>query len=191
MWTHLDNKKIILGSKSPRRKELLENLGITFEVKTIEFDESYPKNIPISEITKYLAKKKASNYSINKNEILIVSDTIVEIDNRILEKPKTEQDAREMLVKLSNNSHNVHSSLGIKTDTSEIYLNDTTNVFFNSISEQEIEYYIKHYNVMDKAGSYGIQDWIGFAKIQKIEGSYYTVMGMPTHLLYEELQRIQ
>jgi len=188
MWGNLKNKSIILGSKSPRRNELLKSLGIDFKVQTYDFDESYDQDLAIDKITDYLVRKKASNFELKSNEILIVCDTLVVNNNQILEKPKNKDEAFNMLNELSGNSHLVYTSLGIKSLNNEIYKTDSAKVFFNELSSDEINFYVDNFLPFDKAGSYGIQEWIGFAKIAKIEGSFFTIMGLPTAILYEELK---
>ena len=158
----LENYKIILGSKSPRRKELLSGLNLDFSIKTIEVDEQYPNTLKGEEIPMYLSKLKADNYAIKSGELLITADTIVYLDGEVYGKPCSKEEARHMLQKLSGNTHEVTS--------------------------QEIEYYLDKYKPYDKAGSYGIQEWIGYIGISHIEGSYFNVMGLPVQKLYQTLK---
>jgi septum formation protein len=181
--------KILLASNSPRRKELLQNLGFDFQVVSIECDEIYPQNLAVEKIAEYLSELKANSFrNLEKDEVLITADTIVSLENEILGKPKNEEDAKEMLRKLSGNTHEVYTVFTVKSIEKCISKTDVATVKFDKISEVEIEYYIKNYKPFDKAGSYGVQEWLGMAKIEKIEGSYYTIMGLPTHLVYSVLK---
>lgn len=181
-------KKILLASQSPRRKELLESLGYQFEVIKFSCDESFPSSLPASEVAGYISQKKADFYQdLKKDELLITSDTIVVLDNEILGKPNDYDDAFRMLKKLSGRTHDVYSGITIKTTSETITRIDRAIVTFSEISDDEVHFYLEYFHPYDKAGSYGIQDWLGMAKISKIEGSYYTIMGLPTHLIYEEL----
>jgi septum formation protein len=181
--------KILLASNSPRRKELLQNLGFDFQVVSIECDEIYPENLAVEKIAEYLSELKANSFrNLEKDEVLITADTIVSLENEILGKPKNEEDAKEMLRKLSGNTHEVYTVFTVKSIEKCISKTDVATVKFDKISEVEIEYYIKNYKPFDKAGSYGVQEWLGMAKIEKIEGSYYTIMGLPTHLVYSVLK---
>jgi septum formation protein len=187
MLLNLINKKIILGSQSPRRKELLQNIGVEFTTQKVDFDESYPSDLKLKKVTQFLVNKKLQCFDLKKNEILIVSDTIVVSKNKILEKPNNEHQAKEMLSRLSNSKHLVYTSVGIKSTEKEVIFTDVTKVYFNEILPLEIEHYVSNFKPFDKAGSYGIQDWLGICKISKIKGSFYTVMGLPTHLVYQYL----
>ena len=181
--------KILLASNSPRRKELLQNLGYDFDVVSINCDEVFPENLEPSKIAGYLSELKSAAFrNVESDEILITADTIVVLGSEILGKPKNNQEAKLMLQKLSENVHQVYTAITIKTKTETITKTDVANVFFNEISEKEIEYYINHFKPFDKAGSYGIQEWLGMAKIKKIEGSFYTIMGFPMHLVYDILK---
>ncbi|WP_203229463.1 Maf family nucleotide pyrophosphatase [Aureibaculum marinum] len=185
----LKNYKIILGSQSTRRKELLKNLGLTFDTVTIDIDEDYPKYLHGNEITSYLAKLKADTYSevLADNEMLITADTIVRAAGKVLGKPKDSAEAKQMLLFLSERLHEVITSICIKTKDKSIIINDTTAVHFKKLTEEEIDYYITKYKPYDKAGAYGIQEWIGYIAVNKIEGSFYTVMGFPVHKFYKEM----
>lgn len=187
MFKNLANKKIILASKSPRRQELLRGLGIPFEIRTKEIDENFPNTIDASDVASFLAQKKAEAFKLSIDEILITSDTAVLLTNRILNKPQNTEEAIEMLKSLSGKTHKVCTGVCIKSIEKEVLFSDFTSVTFKPLSTDEIEYYIKHFKPFDKAGSYGIQEWIGFIGIEKIEGCYYNVMGLPLSKLYQEL----
>ena len=183
------NYKIFLGSKSPRRQELLKNLGFDFEIFTIETEEIFPSDLKKEEVTNHLAKLKAKAYEgqLAENELVITADTIVWHNDTVLGKPKNEKEAFDILKSLSGDSHRVYTSVCIKSKVKEVVFSDCTTVFFSALSDEEINYYITNYKPFDKAGAYGIQDWIGLRAIKKIEGSYYNVMGLPTEKLYEAL----
>lgn len=183
-------KKIILASNSPRRQEYLKLLHIPFEIKVFEVEEIYPNELKDKEITEFLALLKANNFKdkLNDDEILITSDTIVWLENEAIGKPKDFENAVEILQKLSGKTHEVITSFVLKSNAKiEIY-SEVTEVTFRELSLLEIEFYIKEYKPFDKAGSYGIQDWIGLIGITNINGSYSNVVGLPTHLLYEKLK---
>ena len=186
------DKHFILASASPRRQELFKTLNIPFTIQLKPINEIYPQTLKASEITNYLAvlKARAFENTLAKNEVLITSDTIVWHNNSALEKPKNKDAAIAMLQQLSNNSHQVITSVCIKTNTSEKVFFDTTTVHFKKLSLKEIIYYVENYKPYDKAGAYGIQEWIGFIGVTKLEGSYFNVMGLPVHKLYEELKKI-
>lgn len=187
----INKMKILLASKSPRRKELLESLGYTFDVISIDCDESFPSDLPVDEIAGYLSEKKSNAFRIlQDDEVLITADTIVALENEILGKPKDADDAKEMLRKLSGKTHQVYTGITIKTSENQITETDVADVSFSELSDSEIEYYIKNFKPFDKAGSYGIQEWLGMSKITEIKGSFYTIMGLPTHLIYEILKKI-
>lgn len=181
--------KILLGSNSPRRKELLQNLGFDFEVVSIDCDEVFPENLPVKNVASYLSELKANAYKkLEKDEILITADTIVALENKVLGKPKNKEEARKMLQNLSGKTHQVYTAISFKNSEKIITKTDVSEVEFSIISDEEIDFYIQNYQPLDKAGSYGIQEWIGMAKISKINGSFYTIMGFPTHLVYETLK---
>lgn len=184
----LKNKKILLASKSPRRRELLASLGIDFEIVTIKSDEAYPPELKREKITEYIAVEKSDVYGkMNPDEILITADTIVWFNDRKIGKPKDKNDAFEMLSELSGNTHEVFTSVCVRTDSKKICFSETTEVDFDFASDEEILYYIENFNPLDKAGSYGIQDWFGFTKVLGIRGDYYNVMGLPVRKLYQVL----
>ena len=183
---------VILASKSPRRQQILKELGIPFEIQLKEVKEVYPKDLKGTEITDYLAVLKAKPFKENlqNNELIITSDTIVWLENRALGKPHSEKDAINMLQHISGKKHQVISSICLTTKNFQRTFSDTTEVYFKQLSLEEIEYYIRKYQPFDKAGSYGIQEWIGYIGIEKIVGSYFNVMGLPVHKLYEELMQL-
>ena len=183
--------KLLLASQSPRRKELLSSLGFAFEVVKIDCEEILPPHIEIEAAAAYLSELKADAFrSLTGDEVLLTSDTVVAIDNQILGKPKDEADAFRMLQSLSGKTHQVYTGITIKTADKTITETDVADVTFATISDEEIQYYIQHYSPFDKAGSYGIQEWLGMAKILSMKGSYYTIMGLPTHLVYKILKEI-
>jgi septum formation protein len=188
----LSKYDIILASKSPRRIQFLKDLDLSFRTISLDIDESYPKYLKSREITDYIAikKSKSFNENFNKNTLLITSDTIVWYDDKAIGKPKDNNHAKQILLELSGQYHEVITSVCIKTFNKKIVFNDITKVLFKKLSISEVEYYVQNYNVLDKAGSYGIQDWIGYVAIKSIEGTYNNVMGLPTNLLYEELLKI-
>lgn len=187
----LADKKVILASQSPRRQELLKELGLDFSIAKIEVDESYPSELSREKITEFISAKKANSYTtLNENEILLTADTLVWLENEILGKPKDYKDAFAMIQKMSGKTHEVFTSVTLKTLTKQITFSDTTSVTFTIISAEEIDYYLTNYQPFDKAGAYGIQDWLGYAKIKEINGCYYNVMGLPLAKLYEQLREL-
>lgn len=183
--------KLLLASQSPRRKELLSSLGFEFEVVKIDCEELLPEHIKIEDAAAYLSELKAEAFrSLAAGEVLLTADTVVAIDGQILGKPKDEADAQNMLRNLSGKTHQVYTGITIKTADQTFTETDVADVTFDEISEDEIQYYIQNYKPFDKAGSYGIQEWLGMAKIKSLTGSFYTIMGLPTHLAYEILKEI-
>ena len=183
------NRPIILASKSPRRQQLLKDAGFTFEVITKEVDESFPEDIPAKDVAAYLSRKKADAFNeMLDDKILITADTVVKVDNEILNKPADFNEAFEMLSKLSNRNHEVITGFTLKSAEKQFTYSDTTIVYFKDLSNEEIEFYINNYKPFDKAGAYGIQEWIGMIGITKIEGSYFNVVGLPIQLVYEKLK---
>jgi septum formation protein len=173
-------KSIILASQSPRRKELLALLDLEFTVEVREVDEVFPDDLDATEVAEYLAKLKASAFTnITDEQLIITADTVVVLDNKILGKPKNKAEATQMLQSLSNRSHRVITGVCIKTCDKTISFSNTTKVYFKELTASEIDYYIENYKPFDKAGSYGIQEWIGAIGITKIEGSYFNVVGLP------------
>jgi len=185
----LKDKIIVLGSASPRRKTLLRAIINDFEIKVSDLDEEYPKNLKEKEISEFLAIQKSDVLSIKikKNEILITADTIVIKGGQILNKPKNKTEAKEMLVFLSGSSHKVITSVCLRDQQKKLVFSSITKVFFKPLSDAEINYYVEEYKPLDKAGSYGIQEWIGLIGITKIEGSYFNVVGLPIEKLYQKL----
>jgi septum formation protein len=184
--------RIILASGSPRRQQFLKELDVDFEIQLKDIEEIYPEHLQAEEITNFLAKLKASAFALDldDNDILITSDTIVWLNNKALGKPKDYDDAFEMLSEMSGTTHKVITSVCLKTTDKEIVFYEETLVTFTALSSDEIKYYLKNYKPFDKAGSYGIQEWIGLVAITKIEGSYANVVGLPTHRLYEEMMKL-
>ena len=192
----LDNLKkyrIILASNSPRRRELLSGLGIDYEVKTLPgIEENYPDNLQGDEIPVYIAREKAEAYRpyIQKDELIITADTIVYLDGQVLGKPKDEADAARMLRLLSGRVHQVITGVCVTTADTQRAFATTTDVTFDTLSEEEINYYVTNYRPLDKAGAYGVQEWIGFIGVTRLEGSYFNVMGLPVQRLYKELKKL-
>ena len=187
---NLNKYNIILASASPRRRQLLEQLGIDFTVKVIDgLDESYPAGLAWQEIPEYLSRKKAEGHSslLTPSTMIITADTLVMLDGKPLGKPADAAEARLMLRNLSGRSHSVITGVTILTARKSTSFSTTTEVFFDSLTDDEIDFYITRFKPMDKAGAYGIQEWIGAAGIRRIEGSYYNVMGLPLHSLYTAL----
>ena len=184
------NIPIILASKSPRRKELLKLMGLTFSVEIKEVDESYPDTLNASEIAVHIAEKKALAFGSLPNSIIITADTIVAIDDQILGKPANYTQAQAMLRQLSGKRHEVYTGVSISYKGRVQSFYDKTEVFCRQLDEHEIDYYITNYQPFDKAGSYGIQDWFGINVVTCINGSYTNVMGLPTEKLYRHLSRI-
>lgn len=186
------DKHIILASASPRRQELFKELGLKFTIKVKSIEEIYPSTFKEEQITNYLAalKAKAFEGELTENDIVITSDTIVWHNNKPIEKPKNKKHAIEMLQELSGTNHKVITSICIKTSTTQKVFFDTTDVYFKHLTIEEIEFYVENYKTFDKAGAYGIQEWIGFIGVTKLEGSYFNVMGLPVHKLYEELLKM-
>lgn len=190
----LDNLKeyhIILASNSPRRRELLAGLGLDFEVRTLPgIDESYPDSLEGSHIPLYIARKKAEAYRtyLHKDELMITADTIVWLDRRVLGKPRDEAEAVQMLRDMSGRMHEVYTGVCLTTSARQRSFTVGTRVRFAQLSDEEIQYYISHFHPLDKAGAYGVQEWIGYVGVEYIEGSYYNVMGLPMQRLYQELK---
>ncbi|WP_010135214.1 Maf family nucleotide pyrophosphatase [Ochrovirga pacifica] len=184
----LERYQIVLGSKSPRRQQFLKELNIPFTCRTTEVEEVYSNKLQKEQITSYLADLKSKHIAINNNELLITSDTIVWSNNKALEKPSNTKEATQMLQQLSGKWHQVITSVKLTTTKHSKLFTDTTLVYFNKLDADEISHYIQHYQPYDKAGSYGIQEWIGLIGVEKIEGSYTNVVGLPTHKLYQELK---
>lgn len=191
----MNNKsyKIILASNSPRRKELLAGLGLPFEVRVLNgIDESFPSSLPVSDVALYIAGKKADAYRVNmsSDELIITADTIVIVGDEILGKPHDEADAVRMLREISGRIHQVTTGVCLVAEGWERRFSVTTDVTFKTLSDEEIHYYIDHYHPYDKAGAYGIQEWIGYIGVTGLNGSYYNVMGLPVQRIYEALHEI-
>ena len=188
----LDNLKkydVVLGSNSPRRRELLNDMGVEFRVEAIKgIDETYPANMPVEDIPVYLARIKAEGHPLQENELLITADTVVVLDDMVLGKPEGEADAHRMLRSLSGRAHRVISGVCVTTQDRTEAFADTSVVRFAELTDDEIDYYIEHYRPLDKAGAYGIQEWIGNIGISGISGDFYNVMGLPTRKLYQVLK---
>ena len=179
--------KIILSSNSPRRKELLAGLGVDFEVRVLKgVDERYPDDIPLNEVPLYIAIEKASAYTVAKDELVVTADTVVIVDNEILGKPKDRAEAYGMLRKISGKTHQVVTGVCLTAIDDQRSFTVTTDVEFKELSDNEIYYYIDKYRPFDKAGAYGIQEWIGYVGVLSLKGSYYNVMGLPVQRIYEE-----
>ncbi len=190
MLSNLEKYQIILASKSPRRKELLNALGVNFCIKIQEkLEEIYPKTLQGAEIVEFLAKQKSNFFEIKNNELIISADTIVCVENKVLGKPTNEIEAKKMLSLLSGKTHQVFTGVCIRTREKESVFSVASSVTFANLTEEEIDFYIKHFRPLDKAGAYGIQEWIGFIGIQSISGSYWNVMGLPLQRLYQELKK--
>lgn len=186
------SRPILLASNSPRRKELLAGLGIHFEVRVKEVNEDFPEHLQRAQVAEFLASHKADAYIANlQNEVLITADTIVCLGERILNKPADATEAFAMLRALSGTHHEVITGVCILTKNSKTIFHDATRVYFKKLSDEEINYYIEHYQPFDKAGAYGIQEWIGKIGIDKIEGSYFNVVGLPVQKLYTYLKDLQ
>ena len=196
---------IILGSQSPRRRELLTGLDLPHTDVTIDADESYPAGLAGGDIPKYISRAKAEAYTrtheLQPDDLLITSDTIVWLDGKVLGKPRDQEEARAMLRSLSGKTHQVFTAITFariqksefRSQRSEVLLEtevDCCDVTFDAFTEAEIDYYVSHYSPLDKAGAYGIQEWIGLAAVSSIHGSYFTVMGFPTHLVHRYLSRL-
>ncbi len=181
---------LILSSNSPRRKELLAGLDIPFEVRVIEdIDESYPDTLPAGEIAEYIAQKKAAAYEVGNDEVLITADTIVVLDDQILGKPANAEEAKQMLRSLSGKTHHVITGVCLKSCDKQRHFSVISEVTFKTLAEEEISYYVETYKPFDKAGAYGIQEWIGYIGVTGLSGSYFNVMGLPVQRIYEELKK--
>ncbi|MBK6522750.1 MAG: septum formation protein Maf [Sphingobacteriaceae bacterium] len=183
--------KLVLGSASPRRQELLKSLGFEFTTKPINANEDFSPELKAQQIPIYLAEKKANAYpdQLEENELLITSDTIVWCEGKVLNKPADFEEGKKMLELLSGKMHEVFTAVCLKSKNKQITFYDASKVYFKKLKTEEIEYYLNNYSPYDKAGGYGVQDWIGYIGIDKIEGSFYNVMGLPVKVLYEELIR--
>ena len=193
MLENLNKCKIILASNSPRRKELLSGLGVDYEVKTLpDVDESYPDGLSGEEIAKHIARGKAEAYRslIQADELVITADTIVWLDGTVMGKPKDEEEAKDMLMRLSGKTHQVITGVCLTTVSTQKTFATVTDVTFATLTDEEVDYYVARYQPMDKAGSYGVQEWIGFVGVENLSGSYFNVMGLPIQRLYTELKKL-
>ena len=189
----IKNYKLILASASPRRQQLMKDAGFTFEVRLKNVEEKYPQELHWENVPEYLSKVKASAFreELKADEVLITADTVVCIHDRILGKPADRKEAISMLQELSGNRHLVVTGVSVTTRTEQLSFSSRTDVFFKRLSNEEIEFYVDTYKPFDKAGAYGIQEWIGYIGIDRIEGSLYNVMGLPIQKLYETLRKLQ
>ena len=185
----LKDTNIILASQSPRRKELLAGLGLQFSTISLDIDETFDRNeFKKEQITEYLSAKKAKAYTdIQPNDLIITSDTTVWVDDESLEKASNREEAYEMIKKLSGKTHSVYTSVTIRSLEKEVTFSDETQVTFADLTDEEIYFYIDNYKPFDKAGAYGVQEWIGYIGVDNMNGSYFNVMGLPTHKIYKEL----
>lgn len=183
--------RIVLASNSPRRRELLKGLDIDFKVEVIGgIKEDYPDDLPVEQVPQYIAREKAAAYKVVDDEVLVTADTIVALDGEIMGKPKDAADASRMLHELSGRTHHVITGVCLTTTTAQKVFSETTAVTFRQLTDNEIDYYISHYKPFDKAGAYGVQEWIGYVAVKRIEGSFYNVMGLPVVRVYEELGKL-
>ena len=193
MLDNLKKYKVILASNSPRRKELLAGLGVDYEVRSLpDVDESYPETLQGADIPLYIAKEKADAYvaMMQPGELMITADTIVWLDDKVLGKPWDREDALQMLRTMSGRTHEVFTGVCITTTDWQRSFTAQTEVRFATLSEEEIAYYVDNFQPMDKAGAYGVQEWIGFIGVENISGSYYNIMGLPVQRIYNELKRL-
>lgn len=193
MLDNLEKYKVILASGSPRRRELMAGLGVNYEVRILpDVDESYPDTLQGEEIPLYIAKKKADVYipMMQPDELIITADTIVWLDGKVLGKPRDREDALQMLRTMSGRTHEVFTGVCITTTDWQRSFTAQTEVRFATLSEDEIIYYVDNFKPMDKAGAYGVQEWIGFIGVENISGSYYNIMGLPVQKLYRELLKV-
>ncbi len=184
--------RVVLASNSPRRKELLSGIDIEYEIKTLpDIDESFPDDLPKEQIAEFLAQKKAAAYAgmLSDNTLLITADTVVILNDEVLGKPIDKADAKQMLKKLSGNTHRVITGVCLTSKEKQVRFSDTALVTFGQLSDEEIDYYVEKYNPRDKAGAYGVQEWIGYVAVEKIEGSYFNVMGLPIYKVYQALKK--
>jgi len=188
----LEGYTIILASGSPRRQQFLKDLNLDFIIRTKDVKEVYPKYLHGKEITDYLAELKANAFidELKEKELLITADTIVRFNGKVLGKPADANEAKAMLRELSGQAHEVITSVCIKTLDKRILINDSTDVYFKKFTDEEINYYVDNYQPFDKAGSYGIQEWLGYIGVKKIKGSYFNVMGFPVHKFYKEMMNL-
>lgn len=187
---NLQKYEIILASQSPRRQQLLHDLGLAFSVQSMNVDESFPDNLGMDEIPVYLAEKKATAFlpQLKNNQLVITADTIVWLNGHVLNKPAGYEEAYRMLSNLSGQKHQVITGVCLLSSEKKVSFYVATDVWFKELEDKEIRYYLDHYRPYDKAGAYGIQEWIGYVGIHHIEGSFFNVMGLPIQTLYEQLK---
>lgn len=187
----INNYNIILASSSPRRISLMRDTGFKFEIRNISFDEEYPSDLKATDVAIYLACKKSDYFKeVSNDELIITADTTVCLDGEIIGKPKDREDAVNILKKLSGNKHSVITGVCLKMKDKVISFSECTYVYFKDLNDEEINYYVDNFKPYDKAGAYGIQEWIGYIGVEKIEGSFFNVMGLPIHRLYNEINTI-
>lgn len=190
---NIQHYKIVLASNSPRRQELLSGLNLGYTIRVLPgIDESYPDYLKGEEIPMYISRKKADAYrnTMGEDELIITADTVVYIHGKVLGKPKSLEEAQEMLRELSGDTHQVITGVCLTTREIQRTFSAMTQVTFDTLTEDEIEFYVKTYQPLDKAGAYGVQEWIGFVGVSKLEGSYFNVMGLPVQRLYQELKKL-
>ncbi|PJJ60488.1 Maf family nucleotide pyrophosphatase [Hymenobacter chitinivorans] len=193
MASTLPTLRLILASNSPRRRQLLTDLGLHYEVRLQEVDESFPPTLRRAEVAEYLAAHKAEAYraGLAPDEVVLTADTIVCLDDDVLNKPADEAEAIAMLTRLQGRTHDVYTGVCLLTGTGHrVVFSDQTRVYFRSLTPAEIEFYVRQYQPLDKAGAYGAQDWIGMVAVTKLEGSYFNVMGLPVHRVWTELEKL-
>lgn len=190
---NIQHYKIVLASNSPRRRELLSGLNLEYTVRVLpDIDESYPDTLKGEEIPMYISREKAGAYrnSMAEDELIITADTVVCINEKVLGKPRTQEEAKEMLRGLSGKTHQVITGVCLMTCGLQRTFSATTQVTFDVLTEDEIEFYVEKFRPLDKAGAYGVQEWIGFVGVSRLEGSYFNVMGLPVQRLYQELKKL-
>lgn len=190
---NIQHYKIVLASNSPRRRELLSGLNLEYTVRVLpDIDESYPDTLKGEEIPMYISREKAKAYrsSMAEDELIITADTVVCINEKVLGKPRTQEEAKEMLRELSGKTHQVITGVCLMTCGLQRTFSATTQVTFDVLTEDEIEFYVEKFRPLDKAGAYGVQEWIGFVGVSRLEGSYFNVMGLPVQRLYQELKKL-
>lgn len=191
MLENLRKYDVVLASNSPRRRELLSELGVNYRVELVQgLDECHPADMPAEEVAEYLSRQKAAAYRLRPNELLITADTVVILDGEILGKPSSEAEACEMLRRLSGRVHSVITGVTVVTPDCVHSFSDEARVEFDALDDNEIDYYVRQYRPLDKAGAYGIQEWIGYMGVKRLDGSFFTVMGLPVHRLYQLLKTL-
>lgn len=188
----MNKPTLILASASPRRRQLLQGLDLPVEITSVDVDETPPDGMPIEEVAEHLAKKKADGWSgtLKSDQVLITADTTVVLGSTLLNKPTDAADARRMLRLLAGNTHTVITGVCMRTAQRSVSFSDVAEVTFSPLTDEQIAYYVDQYSPLDKAGAYGVQDWIGYVAVERINGSFYTVMGLPLHRVYAELMRM-